>query len=341
MKLCIALALALAALLPGQDAAAPLRVLATTPDLADLARRVGGDSVEVHYLLKGPEDPHFIDARPTFIREASRADVFVHNGLDLEIGWAPLLLSESRNARIQPGAKGNVDCSAGIAVLDLPTGDIDRTFGDVHPHGNPHYLLDPLAGKTVARTLRDAFQALRPADQKGLAARCAAFERAVDAALFGEKLLQRFSGDTLGELLSQGRLLAFLTERKAEADLGGWARVMAPLSGAKIVSYHGGGLRYFVTRFHLEVVAALEPKPGVSPSPGHLAQVISTIKAQGVRGVFHAIYNERGAVRAVTEKSGAKAALYAHQTLAVPEATDWLAMIGFNVQLCAATLGKP
>ena len=341
MNPCILFVVLLAAVVTGQEPATPLRVLATTTDLADLARRVGGDAVEVHCLLKGPEDPHFIDARPTFIREASRADVFVHNGLDLELGWAPLLLSESRNARIQTGTPGNVDCSRGIAVLDLPTGDIDRSFGDVHPHGNPHYLLDPLAGKVVARTLRDAFTALRPAAQKGLAERCAALERAVDVALFGDKLLQRFTGDTLGELLAQGRLIAFLTERKADADLGGWAKVMAPLAGMKIVSYHGGGLRYFVHRFHLEVAAALEPKPGVSPSPGHLAQVVATIKAQGVRGVFHAIYNERGAVKAVTDKTGARAALFAHQTLALPAATDWLAMLDCNVRLFADTLGKP
>jgi ABC-type Zn uptake system ZnuABC Zn-binding protein ZnuA len=316
-----------------------VRVLATTPDLRAIAEHVGGDRVSATNLAKGPEDPHFIDARPSFIREANRADLFLVNGMGLEVGYAPLLVAESRNPKIHPGAPGYVDCSESIRKLEVPHGALDRSLGDVHAEGNPHYLLDPLNAKVVARTIRDRLKKVDPAGAAGFDARCSAFEQRVDAAMFGPKVLERFSAQALAHLLSDGKLLPFLEERGARNDLAGWAARLAPLSGSKIVCFHAGGLTYMVDRFDLEMVAALESKPGVAPSSSHLASVIETMKKSSVRAILQAVYNPRGAAELVAAKTDARIGVYAHQAGAVPGTEDWFGLVEHNVRVLAEVLG--
>src|SRR5882724_6213949 len=152
MTLAVALAIAARAAGAGEE---KIRVLATTTDLREIAKEVGGADVVVTCLMKGPEDPHFLDARPSFVKAAADADALVVTGMELEIGYEPLLLSESRNAKIQKGQPGYVDCSAGVAALEVPVGGVDRSLGDVHPLGNPHYLTDPVWGKNASKTIAE------------------------------------------------------------------------------------------------------------------------------------------------------------------------------------------
>jgi zinc/manganese transport system substrate-binding protein len=318
-----------------------IRILTTTPELRDIVTQVGGDLVEATSLLKGPEDPHFVDAKPSFIKEANRADLFVKMGMSLEIGYEPLIVTDSRNPKIQPGTPGYVDASASIRKLEVPQGVVDRSQGDVHPEGNPHYLLDPMNGKVVAATLRDALIRIAPREKAAFEEKTKAFARAVDEAMFGAKLLERFSADALAEPLSAGTLLPFLRERHLEDSLGGFAAEMAPLAGSPIVTYHGGALSYFANRFHLERVAALEPKPGIPPSSAHLASVIETIKARSVRVVFFATYNPRKPVDKVCEETGAKPALFPHQVNALPGATSYLKQMEMLVKLATTELARP
>jgi zinc/manganese transport system substrate-binding protein len=161
--------------LAGGALAEPLHVVTSTPDLADLVRVVGGEEVEAESLVRGPQDAHFMDPRPTFVRRLHDADLYVEVGLQLEVGWSPVLLQSARNPKIRPGGEGYIDASQAIAPLEVPTGAVTRAQGDVHANGNPHYLSDPLNGLFVARLLRDRLSALRPAAAADFAARTAGF----------------------------------------------------------------------------------------------------------------------------------------------------------------------
>lgn len=316
-----------------------IQVLTTTPELRAIAAAVGGDLVEAKSLLVGPEDPHFVNARPSTIKAANRADLFVKNGMSLEIGYEPLIVADSRNPKIQPGSPGYVDASLGIRKLEVPPGLVDRSLGDVHPEGNPHYLLDPMNGKVVARTLRDALARLDPAHQADYGRRCDELCRSIDEALFGPKLLDRFKAETLGELMVQGKLASFLRERGAEADLGGWAAAMAPVAGQPIVCFHAN-LSYFCLRFGLRTVASLEPKPGVQPSSAHLEKVIALMREQKVRAVFHTVFQPRKPVEKVCAETGAADALFPHQVGSTEAASDYLKLVEEVVKVAARSLAK-
>jgi zinc/manganese transport system substrate-binding protein len=332
--------LTLAALSGAPRADEKLKVLTTTPELCDIASIVGGERVDASSLLRGPEDPHFVDARPSSIKAANKADLFIKSGMSLEIGYEPLIVAQSRNPKIQPGSQGYLDASARIHKLEVPTGLVDRSMGDVHPEGNPHYLLDPMNGKVVAAEIRDALTALAPQWKSEFEARCAAFQKSIDEAMFGKKLLEKFSADALADLLMQGKLVETLKAKGADGDLGGWAATMAPLAGKPIVSFHLN-TTYFTERFHLENIAALEPKPGVQPSAAHLEKVIKLMRSREVRGVFYAVFQPKKPVEKVCEETGATAVLFPHQVLSVPEAGDYLKMIDALVKVSSTALSKP
>lgn len=316
-----------------------LQILTTTTDLRGIAAEIGGERVEVKSLMKGPEDPHFVEAKPSFITLANRADIFIKIGMSLEIGYAPLIISESRNAKIQSGAPGYVDVSPAIEKLEIPTGVVDRSLGDVHQEGNPHYLLDPFNGKRVAGVIRDSLIKAAPQYKSEFEDRHKQFCRKIDESMFGKKLLERFSADTLGELLATGKLLAFLKERKLDSDIGGWAAEMLPISGKPIAVYHKL-LTYFSHRFNLEEAVALEPKPGVQPSSSHLVHVVEVIKNRGIKAVFYASYQSAKAVEKACEETGAAKVLFPHQINAIDDTGDYIKMIDRLVKLTAAGLTK-
>ncbi len=283
------------------SSASPLRVVATTPDLGSLAREIGGDDIDLTVLARPGDDPHFLDAKPSFIRLMSRADVYIETGLDLEVGWAPLLLQGARNARVMPGNPGHIDASTVIDPMEVPTGPVDRSMGDVHPTGNPHYLLDPRAGRAVAGLLRDRFSALRPDRAQAFRERFADFSRRLD---------------------------------EAEAR---WDARLAPHRGAKLLGDHNLWV-YFADRFGLEMAGYLEPKPGVPPTTRHLQHIIELISRERVRAIIVSPYFDQRHADFVARNTGVRIVPLAHQPGSRPSSDGYIGMIDHNVEALASAL---
>lgn len=316
--------LAAAALPPGPVAAVPLRVVATTSDLASLAREVGGERLEVRAICTGREDPHMVQGKPSFILAARDADLWIRVGLDLEIGWEPVVIEGARNPRILPGRPGHLDAGALIEPLDVPTAPVTRDQGDVHPSGNPHYWTDPWNGRVVARGIAGRLAQLDPAGADHYAARLADFRRRLDERMFGAALLERMPGDEAWTALRADELEARVAA--AGVHLGGWYAAMRPLRGMRIVTYHRSWT-YFARRFGLEVVAEIEPKPGIPPSAAWLEALTERARAAGVRIILQEpSYSERAA-RRLADRIGAAVVVAPISVGAVPEAPDYLALL--------------
>jgi zinc/manganese transport system substrate-binding protein len=246
---------------------AQLRVVATTPDLASIAREIGGDRVNVVALAKPTEDPHYVDAKPSHIVTLNRADVLIEGGAELELGWLPPLLENSRNGKIAAGAPGRIIASEGVRLIEVPT-SFDRSKGDVHSLGNPHFLIDPVNVKIIARNIADHFAQVDPKS----------------AATY------------------RGNLTRFNT--KLDAKLIDWQKQLAPYRGAKIVTYHKD-FGYLAQRFGLNIVETLEPKPGIAPSPAHLAGVIGKMKATNAKVILVQPFQNRRTAETVARQTGA------------------------------------
>jgi ABC-type Zn uptake system ZnuABC Zn-binding protein ZnuA len=317
----------------------PLKVCATIPDLGSLCKEVGGDDVQVTVFAKGPQDPHFLDARPSFIKELSRADLFILVGLDLEVGWAPNLWQNARNGNVLPGAEGFLDASGAIAPREVPaSGFLDRSMGDVHPLGNPHYLLDPVSGLEVAAAIRQKLEALRPEKREQFSSRYDAFAKRLNSALVGEKLAAKYDASKLAVLAEHGKLEEFLKGQGDEGLLGGWLKRMAPFKGVPVVADHNL-LPYFSARFGLDVVGFLEPKPGIAPTTKHLSGLIEKMKSLKIRGILTVPYFDSRHVRFVTDETGAAAIELAHQCGARPGTDDYISMVEHNVSQVEKVLG--
>ena len=320
-----------------QGPAQPLRVAATVPELGSLMREIGGDQVTVTVFAKGTEDSHFVEAKPSFIKTLSEADLFLQMGLELEMGWAPVLQQNARNAKVLPGARGFLDASAAIVPLDVPTGQVDRSLGDVHPAGNPHYLLDPVNGLKVARLIRERLIELRPEQRPSFEQRYDAFRQRLGVALVGEALAQKYDPEKLAILDDAGKLADFLTTQGDAGRLGGWLGVLRPYHGAKVVADHNLW-PYFARRFGLSVVAFLEPKPGLPPTTKHLNEVIALMRAQRITVVLANPYFDLRAAQLVAQQTGARLVKMAHQVGARPGTDDYLQMVDYNVRQLAAAL---
>lgn len=245
MRQLLAASLLLASLVaPPARAASALEVLTTTTDLAAIATAVGGDKVHAQSLAKGYNDIHFFEARPSDVLKIRHARVFAQMGLELDTVWSQGLLDASRNSSLL-----KVDCSAGVPVLEKPTGAVNRSMGDVHPFGNPHYQLDPANGKIIAANLERAFAQADPANAAVYAKNRAAFDAELDR------------------------------------RLKGWEARMAPVKGAKVIDYHAE-FAYFAHRFGLKVVGYVEPKPGVPPSAAHNSELIKLVREEGVKALI-------------------------------------------------------
>src|SRR5438093_822665 len=264
------LILAAAVLAAGSAFAADkLNVATATEDAASITREVGGDRVDVTSIGKGYQDPHFIEPKPSFLLLLRKADLLEVIGLELEIGWLPPLLDQSRNNNIRPGQKGYLDLSQGVEILDRPTGMVNRSMGDVHPLGNPHYWLDPANAVRMAIEVTNKLTELRPAD---------------------------------GAYFAQ-RLNTFKT-RMNDANKR-WVAEMAPYRGAKIVTYHPSWPN-FARHFGLQVAGTVEPKPGIPPSPSHTLEIINLIKDQKIKAIIMEPYFDRKTPDFIAEKTGAK-----------------------------------
>lgn len=249
--------------------AAPIKVVTTTEDLAAIAREVGGDRVDVAFLAKGVQDPHFLEAKPSLMLKLSRADLFVQVGLELEQGWVPPLLLGARNGKIQSGAPGFVDASRGITPLEAPAEPIDRSAGDVHLQGNPHLWLDPMNGKQIARNIAEG---LKRVDPKG-------------KEMYDRNLTQ-FS-------------------ERIDTALPRWQARMKPFEGAKVITYHNSW-PYFLKRFGLAAAGYIEPKPGIPSSTSHLRELIELIPQEKVKVLLMEPYFSDQAPKFLAEKTGVK-----------------------------------
>jgi len=274
----------------GADAEAKVHVVTTIDTFADLARKVGGDRVDVKSLSHGYMDPHFVEPKPSLVIDLNRADLLVHVGLELEIGWLPPLVLGSRNEKITLGQPGNLDASSQIPVLDVPTTKIDRSLGDIHPQGNPHYWIPPENALIVAKEIA---QRLEQIDGSG-----AATYRAN---------LKKFE-DEVGK-------------RRAE-----WEKRAAPVRGMKIVTYHKSW-SYVSKWLGLQEVGYVEPKPGIPAPPSHIASLIAFMRREGVKVILMESFYPRNTVDLVAEKAGARSLVMPSDVGATPEIKDYFALV--------------
>lgn len=283
-------------------AQAKLNLVVTTPDLASLAEAIGGAAVSVSTLTRPTEDPHFVDAKPSFVLKLNRADAVLEGGADLEVGWLPPLLEQSRNVKLASGAPGRLRANTGIAMLEVPT-TLDRSMGDVHAAGNPHFLMDPANAKTLAAYLADAFCQLD-------AASCETYRAN----------LQKITGEL-------------------DAKMVEWQKRLAPFAGQRIVAYHNSW-PYFGKRFGLNIDLFLEPKPGIPPSPPHLAGVITKMKQDNVRVVFVEPYLSRRTADKVAEETGATVVDVAQFPGALKGTASYIQLMDHLVNAVATGLEK-
>ena len=292
----------LAALALIASAQAKLNVVTTLPDYAALASAIGGDKIEITAMAKPTEDPHFVDARPSFVVKLRSADVLIEGGAELEIGWLPPLLQNARNAKIETGAPGRVVASQGIRLMDVPA-NVTRAAGDVHAMGNPHFMVDPIIAKAVAQHIAQAFAAVDAANAAAYQANYKKFEATIDA------------------------------------KLQEWGAKMLPFKGANVVAYHDSWV-YFAHRFGFEIDTFLEPKPGIPPSPAHLAEVIAKMKANKSKAIIVEPFHNRKIAEKIAASTGAKIAEFAQFPGALPNTESYVALIDALVSRLAATLAN-
>ncbi len=296
----VVIALVLTLVPSGAEAASKVRVVATIPDLKALTEAVGGDLVDVDTLARGTQNAHEVEIKPSLMLKLRRADALVLNGLELDV-WADLLVQGSNNANVVRGAPGVIDASRGIPVLEVPSVRVDRSMGDVHPLGNPHYTLDPGMAPIITRNIADGLARIAPEHR-------AAFERNREAFL-----------------------------ARLEENIARWTKMLEPLRGAKVVVYHPQWI-YFLHRFGLEEAGWVEDRPGIPPSPGHLTRLIRKMKDDRIRVLIFAAWNDRQLAARIAEEAGAKPLLLAPMVGGVKGADTYMAVFDHNVTALAQAL---
>lgn len=315
-----------------------LKVVATTADLASIVQAIGGSRVSVTSIVTGARDPHRIEAKPSFMSRAAGADLWVAIGLDLEAAYEQAILEGSRNSKIQPGRPGHAYVSEWCRVLDKPVGRVTRAMGDIHPYGNPHVMLDPYNGRAVAVKLAERMGKLDPANASEYKDRVEAFVDRLDRAMFGPALVEKLGGPKLWQWSTAGDLSDELRRAGALGSLGGWAGKMERLRGRPIVTYHRSWV-YFASRFGLRIVAELEPKPGIDPTPGHVASVIRTVEQHGVRAIVQERYFSTRNANFVAQRTGAKVVVVPSSVGHEAAASDYIAMFDTIVTRISSAMG--
>ena len=277
-----------------------IKVVTTTMDLKSITELIGGNKVSVTSIATGYQNPHFVDPKPSYIISLSNANMFVTVGLDLETGWSPQLVSSSRNTRIQKGSAGYVDASDGVGLLQVPS-SVNRGEGDIHIYGNPHYWLDPLNGKVIARNIADGLERIDPSNKS-----------------YYEANLQAFY-------------------QKLDLKLREWTSKMAPFKGSKIIAYHNEWV-YFEKRFGLQVVDFMEPKPGIPPSPSQLVKVIKEVKADNIKVIISSPYFTTSSSDVVAKQTGVKELTLATSVGAFTSIKNYFDLFDYNIDQLVAVL---
>jgi zinc/manganese transport system substrate-binding protein len=285
-------------------ASAKVNVVSSLQDFASIAQSIGGDRVDAFALAKGYQDPHFVDAKPSFIVRLSKADLLIVAGLELEIGYLPPLIDQSRNDKIHPGNAGYLDASVGCDILQRPTGQVTRAMGDVHPYGNPHYWTDPDNGRVIARAIAAKLSELDPAGKAAYDKGLADFE-------------------------------AKLASKQKE-----WDAKMAPYAGTKIVTFHDSWPN-FAKHFKLTVAGHVEPKPGIPPSPTHTLDIINLISAQKIPVILVEPYFDTKTPKYIADKTGSAVVIFYPSVGGTADIKDYFALFDKNVDsFVSAMKGK-
>jgi zinc/manganese transport system substrate-binding protein len=333
----IPLALFLSIGIGSAAAADKLKIVCTTTDLASIAEAVAGSRAQVSSITSGKEDPHFIQAKPSYMILARQADLWVRVGMSLEVGWEEPLIDGARNARIRPGSPGHLDASEKALRMEVPTGRITRAMGDVHPEGNPHYWLDPLNGRIIAGEIATRLQSLDPANAQAYQDNLAAFRRQLDQAMFGAKLVKRLGGGRLWAWQVRGELERRLNEQGLLKDAAGWWAAMRPYVGQGIITFHKSWV-YFCNRFGLKVLGELEPKPGVPPSGAHLGKIAELMQAKQVKLILQEPFYPVKAAEFLAAQTKANLVVVANSVGGDPKATDYIHLINLIVSRTAKAL---
>src|SRR6266849_2659958 len=275
-------------------AAGKIQIITATTDLAALAQEVGGDKVDVESIARGYQDPHYVDPKPSFLLKLSKAELLIVVGLELEIGWLPPLITQSSNPRIQVGAPGYFDASRFARILELPTGQVTRAEGDVHPLGNPHYWLDPDNGLRIAKGIQTKLSEMRPNDAAYFAQRYDAFE-----------------------------------QRLKQSDQQ-WQAQMKPYAGRKVVTYHRSWPN-FAEHFGLNVVGYVEPRPGIPPSPQHTVELIQMMKREGVKVIMVEPYFDLKTTNSIARETGAQVVVLMPSVGGEKEITDYFKLFDYDI----------
>jgi zinc/manganese transport system substrate-binding protein len=288
---------------PFASAQGKLNVIATTEDLASIAGEVGGDHITIESIAKGYQDPHFVEAKPSFILKLQKADILILVGRELEIGWLPPLINQSRNAKIQQGAPGYLDASLQAQILEVPGGQVTRAEGDVHPLGNPHYWMDPENGKIIAKEIFDTLVKLRPNERAYYEPRLNDFVSRVSA---GEKR---------------------------------WLEMMAPYKGTKVVSYHRS-FSNFAERFNLNIVGYVEPKPGIPPTPQHNLDLVNQMKKDNVKIILVEPYFDVKTPNAIGRDTGAEVLVMPPSVGGNKEVPDYIKLFDYDINMLVTAIKK-
>jgi ABC-type Zn uptake system ZnuABC Zn-binding protein ZnuA len=283
-------------LLPSAAAAKKLNVVTSTTDMAALAQEVGGEKVNVESIAKGYQDPHFVEAKPSFLLKLRQADLLISVGLQLEIGWLPPLITQSGNPKIQVGASGYLDASQFAEILDIPQGTVTRAEGDVHPLGNPHYWLDPDNGRRIAKGIAGKFGDMDPED----------------AAYFQQRL-QDF-------------------EQRLAAAEQNWDAEMRPYHGRKVVTYHRS-FPNFAKHFGLNVIGYVEPRPGIPPTPSHTLEIIQLMRRENCKVVLVEPYFDLKTPQSIGRETGAQVVVYLPSVGGEKQVTNYFELFGYDIAL--------
>ncbi|HEV8346143.1 MAG TPA: metal ABC transporter substrate-binding protein [Vicinamibacterales bacterium] len=303
MKLLTALTIALSLVPFSARGQGKPNVITTTEDLASIGREVAGDRASIESLARGYQDPHYVEPKPSFILKLQKADLLVVVGRELELGWLPPLIQQSRNARIQPGADGYLDASLHAEILEIPQGQITRAMGDVHPLGNPHYWLDPENGKRVAKDVADKLSRLRPNDRAYFEQRLADFTTRIDVA-----------------------------EKQ-------WLATMAPYRGTKVVTYHRS-FPNFAQRFGLDIIGYVEPRPGIPPTPQHTLDLINEMKRQNVKLILVEPYFDLKTPNSIARGTDGLVLVMPPSVGGVKEVTDYFKLFDYDINLLVNAIKK-
>jgi ABC-type Zn uptake system ZnuABC Zn-binding protein ZnuA len=321
---------------------APVRVVATLPVYASIAAMIGGADVTVTSIADPREDAHFVRPKPSFAAEIRRADLFITTGLDLEL-WVPPVLDRAGNRNVIEGAPGYVTAYTGIHLLEVPA-TVDRSAGDIHVYGNPHVFTDPLNAIIVARNITTGLKKVAPDRAAAWDRGLAAFTDEIYKRLYGEELLAIVGGDALANLSRLGRLFTFLGDTQLEGKplmdrLGGWLRTSEAFRGRDVICYHKNWV-YFEDRFQVTCAEFVEAKPGIPPTPGHVARLIDLMKTRDIRVIMAADYFGRAKVETVANRAGATFVMMPLQPGGEPGVNTYFDVVDRWVNGLAAAFGQ-